>query len=280
MPETEHDDERLMALLEGALARPAAEREGWLRGECGGDESMAAEVLDRATWEDKLGGFLREPIVPRLPGRADLLAPGAVMAGRYRVVRELGRGRATVVVQAFDNAAQQNRALRFGARDTARPPAHRGIATLYEVLSVETNEGTVSVAVMELLKGPLLAEVNGCSMAEAGMIGEVLCGALMHAARTGFMPAALTANGVIVTSRGPVLTEDWIPIGPAQAGQSEAANLTALGRIFGRLRHGDARWDGIVRKCLERRYPSMGALHRDLLPPGHLRRWLARLRRR
>ena len=80
-----------MELVEAVSALPAAERSAWLSLQCPDEPALVAEVMDRVEWEAKMGDFLRDPIVVRSLSRAEAFAPGALVAGRYRIAREIGR---------------------------------------------------------------------------------------------------------------------------------------------------------------------------------------------
>jgi len=60
--ETEYD-ELVMTLVETALQRPPEEREEYLRSVCGSNPALYQEVRDRIEWEERMGTFLREPLV-------------------------------------------------------------------------------------------------------------------------------------------------------------------------------------------------------------------------
>ena len=269
-------DERLMQLVEAALVRPEGKREAWLQQECSGETELIAEVLERAAWEDRMGVFLHDPVLRRTaPRREELFAKGSMVAGRYRIVREVGRGRASVVMEAFDTETEARVAIKnFSGPGNAGGPTGHGVVRRFELAEVETDQGPVAFCAMELLEGPTLAErlheEGGIPVAEARAIGVCLRQALRQARREGYSPAALSARGVILTSRGPVLTEEWVSTGPAP--QAEAADIAALGTIFRRMASGEAEWDHIVGRCLGTgpagRYRSLDALEKELQGRG------------
>jgi hypothetical protein len=66
MPQLERasDDDRLMGLVDAALAQPPGEREAWLRRECGGDSKLFDQARDYIESEERMRGFLLEPFDP------------------------------------------------------------------------------------------------------------------------------------------------------------------------------------------------------------------------
>ena len=83
MPDSPERDERVMTLLELALNTPVVEREACLRAACGGDRQLLEEILERARWEERMGGFLLEPLVPSRAG-----PPDHGRTDRFRKVRD------------------------------------------------------------------------------------------------------------------------------------------------------------------------------------------------
>lgn len=281
-----------MELVEAALAKPATDRESWLMAECPGEPELIADVLDRANWEEKMGSFLRDPIVARPVTRAETFAPGALLAGRYRIAREIGRGRWSVVLEALDTETQQAVAIKVGTRPGGfgTPPGHEGLVHRYEYAEIETLEGLAGFAVLEYLTGPTLAERLREDIPipheEAHALALRLCQVLIHAEQCGFQPASLNTSDIILTSRGAVLLCDWLPISSKR--NTASADLTSIGLILRRLSPepqspAAQTWDNSVQRCLgrspETRYSSLQALERDLEPPegmlGSVKRWFA-----
>jgi hypothetical protein len=52
-----------MSLVAAALKRPASERGIFLQHECRGDLELLHEVTEAIDWEERMGSFLREPLV-------------------------------------------------------------------------------------------------------------------------------------------------------------------------------------------------------------------------
>ena len=55
------DDDRLMSLVDSALAQPQGEREEYLRHECAGDSQLFEQAIDYVEWDECMGGFLMQP---------------------------------------------------------------------------------------------------------------------------------------------------------------------------------------------------------------------------
>ena len=63
MDDSADQDQRVMRLLAAALKRPAGERKSYLREQCGDDVELLQEVSEAVEWEDRMGDFLRRPLV-------------------------------------------------------------------------------------------------------------------------------------------------------------------------------------------------------------------------
>jgi hypothetical protein len=273
------DDERLMNLVEVALQQPASVRELWLqsqyRAELAASPGLLEEILDRAAWDEKMGAFLHEPVVARLPSREDLFARGSLLAGRFRIAQEVGRGRCSIVLEAFDSQTQARVALkvdlsRAPTLRTSTPPVHSAIARLLEFNIVTTLEGQTEFAVMEFLEGPTLAErlrEGYLALDEARVTALRLCQALLHARSHGQGPAGLGPGGVVLTPRGAVLTEDWVPLMPLP--QADAVDLAGLLSMM-RCMATDPDWVAIT----TRSYATLSDLECELSGRGGIGRGL------
>src|SRR6516164_1820208 len=89
--------ERIKALFEAALRQPSVKRASFLAG-LGPDADLRAQVEKLLADHDEAGSFLSEPVLGtpiRNSSRRDsreLLPSGEMIAGRFRIVRLLGKG--------------------------------------------------------------------------------------------------------------------------------------------------------------------------------------------
>ena len=86
--------DRVEALFDGALARPASGRAAWLEAECGGDEALRGEVTRMLVAHERLGGILDSapPPAPDPDPGETLRQVAAALGDRFELQRELGRG--------------------------------------------------------------------------------------------------------------------------------------------------------------------------------------------
>lgn len=111
MTRTRADDHLVMALVDEALARPESEREESVRRKCAGDADPFQEVWRRIELELRMGRFLLQPLLPH-PEFEHPFQPGQLLAGRFRVVREIGHGGMGVVYEAIDEKLEKRIAIK------------------------------------------------------------------------------------------------------------------------------------------------------------------------
>jgi hypothetical protein len=99
MPDSREEDERVMEILAGARRKSAAELEAYLRCACEGDEDLRREVADVISWEERMGGFLQQPVavIANQNPPADyegtaVQFPAGLEIGQYRIESKLGQG--------------------------------------------------------------------------------------------------------------------------------------------------------------------------------------------
>ena len=169
--------ERIAGIFDAAQDCPPQKRTRLLRRLCHGDAGLQTEVEALLASAAAAGGFLSS--APGLGGAPPPeappgWAPGAVLAGRFVLLRLLGRGGMGEVYAARDQSlnievalkvvragiAADPQALARFKREilTARRISHPHVCRIYD-LAVEPGDPPVYVLTMELLPGGTLAEV-------------------------------------------------------------------------------------------------------------------------
>jgi hypothetical protein len=98
MTSSRKEDERVMEILAAARRKPAGEREGYLQSACAGDEDLRREVVDALSREERMGGFLQQPVAMIADGNPDAGVTAAVQfaarleIGQYHIESKLGEG--------------------------------------------------------------------------------------------------------------------------------------------------------------------------------------------
>src|SRR6185312_3602220 len=205
------DDDRLMGLVDQALARPAGEREDWLREACANDTDLYARTLNYVQWEERMGGFLLDPY--RVSARR--LAEGEVLDGRFRVVRYLDKGGMGVVYEAVDEKLGKRIALKlarpgYGRRLTpealhASELGHPNVCRVFEIHTAQTKDGQIEFLTMEFVEGETLTarlKAGPIPQAEAHAIALGIAQGVAEAHRHGVVHGDLKSNNVIL-GRGP-----------------------------------------------------------------------------
>jgi serine/threonine protein kinase/tetratricopeptide (TPR) repeat protein len=201
-----------MNLVELALARPAEEREDYLRGVCAADAELLNQVQNYVRWEERMNGFLLDPLYPHLPDERPF-EPGQLLDDRFRIVREVAEGGMGVVYEAVDEKLERRIAIKCAkARFRNRLPpevrnaseiSHPNVCKIFEIHTSSTDGGEIDFLTMEFLEGETLAERlrrGPLPEPEARTIARQLSEGLAEAHRNRVIHGDLKSNNVILTT--------------------------------------------------------------------------------
>lgn len=273
------NDDLVMSLVERALSLPAPDRQSYLEGACGDDTTLLAAVKDYVESEESMDGFLQAPLFPAFEAE-DPFAPGQVLEGRFRIVREVARGGMGIVYEAVDERLNRRIALkcaRVGYRKRLPPEvrhaseiSHPNVAKIFEIHTASTRQGEIDFLTMEFLEGETLAvrlRRGPLPEREALAVARQLCAGLAEAHRRHVVHGDLKSGNVILTteedgSPRAVITDFGLAHGPEDAAgtpvpvggtpdymapelwrggrPSVASDIYALGVILRELRYGKA----------------------------------------
>ncbi|MEZ5362979.1 MAG: serine/threonine-protein kinase [Bryobacterales bacterium] len=187
---------------------------------CGGDEALRGEV-EALLEEIGERGPLDASGLPGLSHPADVFEQGATVAGRFEVIRLLGRGGMGEVYEARDLTLKDRVALKTMRADwlgepaarrrflreirLARTVSHPAVCRVYDHALHETPEGSVDLVSMQLLEGRTLAEILEAErpdLAASFAIAAKLAEGLDAAHRAGVLHLDLKPANVIVLEDG------------------------------------------------------------------------------
>ncbi|MFE0679006.1 serine/threonine-protein kinase [Streptomyces sp. NPDC058867] len=180
---------------------------------------------------------------------------GRLLAGRYRVLAQLGRGGMGVVWRARDEvlgrevAVKELRtyidadgpeldALRLRMQREARAAArvrHSAVVAVHDVTEVDGRP----LIVMELVDGPSLDDVirerGGVDPYEAAAIGAEVMDALAAAHRAGVLHRDVKPGNILLDRSGRVVLTDFGIATMEDPGDGSATHLTRSGELVGSL---------------------------------------------
>ena len=149
---------------------------------------------------------------PQPQSTDDPVAPGQLLADRFRVVRRIARGGMGVVYEAFDEKLNRPIALKCarGGHDRHLSPevrlateiSHPNICKIYEIHSAQTSEGPLEFFTMELLEGETLfdrLEQGPLPRKDAETIARHLCAGLAEAHRHHIIHGDLKSANIILS---------------------------------------------------------------------------------
>jgi hypothetical protein len=174
------------------------------------------------------------------------VAPGALLAGRYEIVEEIGRGGFSIVYQARDQALDCCVALKLlvpppaSARlarerlrrevQAVRGLAHPNIVGVHDFLE----DGAWSFVVMDLVEGPdlgvRLRDRGPLALDEAARIGAEIADALATAHRSGILHRDVKPQNILLDRSGPARLTDF-----GAARLEGQATMTQTGALVGTL---------------------------------------------
>ena len=219
--------QQVSQLYHAALTRDSADRAGFLREVCAGDDALHQEVASLLANESQAAGFMSEPAFAAAAG-IGTHADGTLLAGRrigvYQIQGLLGAGGMGEVYRARDTKLGRDVALKvlpdaftrdpdssrsFQARSArtrvAQPPAHWGDHGFED-------SGETHALVLELVEGDTLADriARGpVPLDEVLPIAHQIGEALEAAHEQGIIHRDLKPSNVKITSEGVVKVLDF-----------------------------------------------------------------------
>lgn len=201
-------------------------------------ESLATQTVAQATTPiaDRSRPPSSHPSSPR-SGREGRFAPGAILAGRYRIVSLLGKGGMGEVYRADDLTLDQQVALKFLPAETspqaiarfrnevriARQVSHPNVCRVYDLGELDG----VFYLSMEYVDGEdlasLLRRIGRLPSDKALEIARKLCAGLAAAHEKGVLHRDLKPSNIMLNGRGEVLLTDFGLAGIA--GEIEGAEI-------------------------------------------------------
>jgi serine/threonine-protein kinase len=236
--ESPHDTV-IMSLVERALGQPAEERESYVRGACRNDPALFEQVWDYVRQEERMKGFLLDPLFPPLVGDAPTstihtclnpdfhprFTSGTVLAQRYRIVNLLGRGGMGEVYRADDLLLEHSVAIKFlppGATvderavsrfrnevRIAREVTHVNVCRVYDIGEAEG----LTFLTMEYVDGEdlasLLRRIGKLPSEKALEIARKLCAGLAAAHEKSVIHRDLKPANIMLDGKGHVRITDF-----------------------------------------------------------------------
>jgi tetratricopeptide (TPR) repeat protein len=211
------DETSLLDLVESVLARPAGERPDFLDTVRLVDPGLYAEVMSRVQWEERMRGLLPDPTPPQETDHHAIFAIGEIVLGRFRIMRELGRGGMGVVYEADDTKLSRKVAIKCAPHlyqsrltpeaRTALEVSHPNVCKLYELHTAMTSSGPIDFLTMEFIPGETLnARIDRdgpLRSEEARAVAVQICAGLEQVHGKGVIHGDLKTSNIILADSLP-----------------------------------------------------------------------------
>jgi WD40 repeat protein/tetratricopeptide (TPR) repeat protein len=251
-------------VFEAALELPPENRAAFLEAACGGDAALRRRLEELLQKHDQAGSFLEEPILTGAyseePESRDaepqLEAVGQVVAGRYKLVQQLGEGgMGTVYLAQQTEPVRRLVALKVikpgmdSQQVITRFEAERQALALMDhphiarVLDGGTTDSGRPYFVMELVKGiPITkyCDEHRLTPRQRLELFVPVCQAIQHAHQKGIIHRDLKPSNVLVASYDGHPVPKVIDFGVAKATGpqlTERTLVTGLGAVVGTLEY-------------------------------------------
>ncbi len=201
-----------MELVSAALAQAPETRESYLRSACRYDPDLYCEVEERVLWEVRMEGFMTQSVMETLELLDRPFEPGELVAGRFRLLNEVGRGGMGVVYEAYDQKLDRRVAMKTAVRghDNRLPPearaarevSHFNVCKVYELHSTQTKHREVEFLIMEFIEGETLSarlrRTGPLPPEQHRDIARQICAGLAQAHRQGVVHGDLKSGNIIL----------------------------------------------------------------------------------